>query len=167
MPKLVCGYTLVEMTIYVSVLLVITFVVVNTTLSFTKSYRELKTSRLVEHSALDAMERMTRDIRGADSVDVANSTLGTSPGVLTIVSTVNSLSTTTKFYVQNNILTMDVNGVYFGPLSLSDASVTNLTFRRYDSGISESVRIDLTVEASLGPVTKLKTYHSTIILKGV
>lgn len=160
------GYSLVEMIIYISILFMILIVVVNTVISYTRSYRTLGALRTVENSAMNAMERMTRDIRGATSIDTANSTLGSSPGVLTIVSTSGTVSTTTKFYVQGGVLKVDVNGTYFGPLTLSNASTTSLTFTRLTSTVSSAVKIDMTIDGTSGPVTKTKTYHSTIILKG-
>src|SRR5947207_2763724 len=106
------GFSLVEMLVYISILSIVSLLVIHTILSFAKSYRELGVLRVVEHSGMDSMERMTREIRAATSITAANSTLGASPGVLILVSTVGGISTTTKFYVQNGTLKVDVNGVY-------------------------------------------------------
>jgi type II secretory pathway pseudopilin PulG len=160
------GYSLIEMVIYVSLLSAIFLVATNMLLSFSKSYRTLTALGLAEHSAIDSMERITRDLRSATSVDVANSTLGTSPGVLTLVTTSAGVSTTTKFYVQNGVLKVDVNGVYFGPLTLTSASTTSLTFRLLSNTNSDAVKVDMTVQGTVGSVVKSKTYHSTIILHG-
>ena len=102
------GYLLIEMVIYVSLLTIIFIVAINMLLSFSQSYRTLSALRLAEHSAVDSLERISRDIRLASSVDSGNSTLGTSPGVLTLIATSNGVSTTTKFYVQNGVLKVDV-----------------------------------------------------------
>ena len=160
------GYSLVEMIIYVAILSAISAIVVNMLLSLTGSYRTISALRIAEHSGIDSMERMTRDIRGATSVDTGNSTLNSSPGVLTLISTINFVSTTTKFYVQNGVLKVDINGSYFGPLTLSNTLVTNLVFRLLNSGTSNAVKIDLTVQGTVGATTKTKTYHSTVILRG-
>src|SRR3989344_843824 len=165
--KLVCGYTLIEMIIYVSVLAIITIVIANTMISFSKSYHDLSALHIVDRSGVDAMERITRDIRAAISIDSANSTFGSSPGVLTLVTTSNSVSTTTKFYIQNNLLKVDINSLYHGQLTISNASVSSLVFNKIDSGTSKAVKVDMTVSATVGNVTKTKTYHSTIILKGL
>lgn len=160
------GYSLIEMVIYVTLLSVIFMVAINLLLSFSTSYRTLTALRIAERSGIDSMERMTRDIRGATSVVTASSTLGTSPGVLTLVSTYNSVSTTTKYYVQNGVVKLDVNGVYFGPLTLSNASTTNLVFQYLQNGTSNAVKVDMTITGTSGAITKSKTYHTTIILKG-
>jgi type II secretory pathway pseudopilin PulG len=161
------GYSLVEIVIYISILTLIFVFAINTLLSYSQSYRILSALRVAEHSGVDAMERITRDIRSATSVDSANSTFTTSPGVLTLIETTSGVSTTTKFYIQNGVLKVDVNGSYFGPLTLSTASTTNLVFTLLNNGVSTAVKTDITVRASVGGVTKSKTYHSTIIVGGL
>ncbi|MBI4155983.1 MAG: prepilin-type N-terminal cleavage/methylation domain-containing protein [Candidatus Zambryskibacteria bacterium] len=160
------GYTLVEMIIYAALLSVISLLAVSTIVSFSKSYRTLVVLRAVDHSAIGAMERMTRDIRGATSLDLSRSVFGAGSGVLTIVTIYNSIETTTKFYLDNGAVKIDVNGDYFGPLTLSNVSVTSLTFTKLDSGIGNAVKIDMTVSATVGTASKTKTYHSTVILRG-
>lgn len=160
------GYTLIEAIIYVTILSVFFVIIINSMLSFATPYKKILALRLVERSGLDSMERITRDIRSATTVDTANSTLGSSPGVLTLVSTSGGVSTTTKFYVQNNILKVDVNGVYQGPLSSSSSTVNSLIFNTITNSISTAVKVDLIIQATVGTTTEIKSYHSTIILKG-
>ncbi len=154
------GFSLVEMLIYVTLLATILLLVINTVLSFSSSYRQLAALRAAEHSGIDAMERITRDIRQASSADTSIA------GALTLVATSNSVSTTTRFYVQNNVLNVDINGTYYGPLTTSNASVTNITFTLLTNSTSKAVKVDMTVQGISGTVTKTKTYHSTIVLKG-
>ena len=161
------GYSLVEMVLYVSILSVFFIIIVNSLLSFTKPYREILALRVVERSGLDSMERIVREVRAATTVDTANSTLSSSPGVLSLVSTYNNISTTTKFYISNNVLNVDVNGVYQGPLSAGSTSITNLTFYHLTNGVSSAIKINMTIEAVVGNVTKTKKYSTTVVLRGV
>ena len=156
------GYSLVEMILYTAIVFAISTALISMLITFSSTYRTLGALRIAEHSGIDAMERMTRDIRAAKTVTQGSSTLGSSPGVLTIVST----ATTTKFYIQGGILKVDVNGSYFGPLTLSSASVSNLVFTLLSSGISDAIKIDMTVSGTVGATTKTKNYRSTVILKG-
>jgi prepilin-type N-terminal cleavage/methylation domain-containing protein len=159
------GFSLIEMLVYLSVLAIILIVIINIVLSYTTSYRTLSVNRIIEHSAMNAMERMTRDIRAANSIDSANSTFGTNPGVLTIISTHSGFSTTTKFYVSSNKLNIDVNSSFLGPLTASNVVVSNLTFTLLTGSTTNAIKIDMTVDASNGTVSKSRTYHSTIVLK--
>ncbi len=160
------GYSLVELLIYVGILSMVTSVVVMMLFSFSKSYRSVSAMRLAENSAIYSMERMVRDTMSASSVDIANSVLGTSPGVLTLIETNGVVSTTTKFYVDSGVLKIDVNGVYLGPLTSSRSSVTNLVFRSMSNDISNAVKIDLSVRGVSGDAVKDKTYHTTVVLRG-
>src|SRR5262245_58236976 len=94
------GFSLVEMLIYISILSIISILIFNIITTFSKTYRDVLALRLIDHSAVDVMERLTRDIRGGTQVDLINSTLGSNPGVLTIITTSGSVSTTTKFYLE-------------------------------------------------------------------
>lgn len=166
LKKLKSGYSLVEMVIYVSLLTLISVVVIQTILSFSSPYTELMVMRRIEHSGLDAMERMTYSIRRAAVVDTGNSTLGTSPGILAVTQNIKTTPINTKFYVDGGILKMDVDGVYYGPLTTSNVSVTNISFTEFDSGISTGIRINMTIQSSTGGVIKSKTYHSLVMLRG-
>ncbi|MFA5888668.1 MAG: prepilin-type N-terminal cleavage/methylation domain-containing protein [Candidatus Paceibacterota bacterium] len=161
------GYSLVEMIIYLAILSVVSLLMINTTLSFTRSYRNVVALRKVDHSAVDVMERLTRDIRSANQVDSINSVFGTNLGVLVIISTVDGVSTTEKFYFQNGVIRLDVNGSYFGPLSASDSVINSLVFTKLESGISTAIKIDMTVSGTAGTVTETRTYHSTVVLRAV
>ena len=163
--QVLTGYSLIEMLIYISILSIISLLAIDTILSFGPSYHSLLAYRSAENSGILSLERMSRDIRATTSVNTAQSALGTNPGVLTLVATSNGVSTTTKFYIQNNILKVDINGSYSGPLSLSNTSVTNLIFTLLSSPQSSGVKIDMTVQSTSSPITKTKTFHSTIILK--
>ncbi len=160
------GYTLVEMVIYVAIMSIVFLLIVNTVLSFTRSYRDIYALRIVDGSAVDAMERMTREIRGSTSVDTVNSVLGSSPGALTVLASYEGVvSTTTKFYLDNGVLKVDVNGVYSGPLSGVGVTVNSLVFTKLDSGVTDAVKIDMTVSGTSGTATKVKKYHTTVLLK--
>src|SRR4051812_8813323 len=98
------GYSLVEMLIYVGILSIISIVIVNMLLSFTQTYRVVTALRMAEHSGIDAMDRMTRDIRAASTVDPAISKFGIANGELYLTATANGVSTTTDFYLENNIV---------------------------------------------------------------
>ena len=160
------GYSLVEMVIYTAIISIVFFVVINMILSFTDSYRVVTALRLADHTGIDSMERITRDIRSASSVDTGNSTFGSSPGVLTLISTENGVSTTTKFYLNEGKIKVDVNGIYSGPLSVYRSNVTNLTFYLLSNSSGSAVKIDMTVQGVVGTVTKIKNFHSTINLRG-
>jgi len=159
------GFSLVEMLIYVSILSVISVIVVNLLISMTSTYRTVVALRIAENAGINTMERITRDLRAAGSLDLGESNLGNNPGALGLVFTGGPVSTE-RFYMEGGILKLDINGAYFGPLTFSNVTVTNLVFRLMDSGVSQAVKIDMTLEGHVGATVKTKTFHSTVILRG-
>jgi Tfp pilus assembly protein PilW len=161
------GFSLVEMLIYISILAVVLILLVQVVLSFSSNYRELSTLRLVERSATESLERMTRDIRNATTVTIAESTLDAHPGVLTIVATQGTNSTTTKFYTDaSGKVKVDVNGSYIGPLTTSKVTVTDLKFRLLTTTVSKAVKIEITLRGVYGTITQTRSYNATVVLKG-
>jgi type II secretory pathway pseudopilin PulG len=155
------GFTLIEMLIYIALLVVIFLLVINTVMSFTRSYRELSALRAADQGGSDALERIVREIRDATGVDTTQSVLGTTTGTLFLVNN----ATTTKFYLQNNTVHLTVNGTYVGPLTGSSTSVTSLIFYFLSTTTTEAVKIDMTVQGKSGQTTKTKNFHTTTVLR--
>ena len=155
------GFTIIEILVYVAVLAGIFLLVVNTLLSFTKNYREVRALRLADQTSITALERMTREIREASSANTDQSS------VLTLTKTVGSTSTTTKFYIDGGVMKLDVNGEYAGPLSIAGSSVVSLDFTKLSNSTSSLIKIDITVQGTSGPVARTKTYHSSVIMRGL
>lgn len=161
------GYLLVEMLFYILILTMLLLVIVNILVVLVSSERSIKTSRNIENAAAVSMERMTREIRNATSIDVANSTFGGSPGVLTL-NTIDSSGNpeSIKFYLSSSVVSLDQYGVYIGPLFPSSVTATSLIFREIDSGKSIAVKIEMTLTAGNGSYAKTASFYSTAILRG-
>lgn len=151
------------MIIYVSILAMLMLVVISTLVTMTRSYRTLKVSKNLNHSAVVAMERMTREIRNARTVITAQSTFDAHPGRLYLQQ---PGTDTTEFFMEDGLLKMNKNGVYEGPLTTSDAVVTDLTFTYGTTTQSENVRIDLTLEATSGDKVKTERFYASVVLRG-
>lgn len=153
------GFSLVEMLVYISLITVIFLLIVNTMLSFTSSYRQLEANRLLEHTAMNVLERLSREIRGADTVSIN----GTND--ISLIQTSGGVSTTTRIYLQGTDVRLDTNGTYFGPLSVTNSQVTSLTFTLSTSTSVSAVKIDMTAQGTSGTVIRSKQFHTTIIAK--
>jgi Tfp pilus assembly protein PilV len=155
------GFSLAEMLVYVFLVSLIILALINIVYSFSQSYKQLSAQASAENTALSALERMERDIHTATSVDTGQSTLNTSPGVLVL--TIGT--STTKFYTSSGELRVNVDGVDIGPLSVSSATVSSLTFKLITTTQSQAVKIEMTIQGTSGSATVTKKYRSTVILK--
>lgn len=161
------GFSLVEMLIYIFLLSLLLIVVVNSMVIIVTSYRNVKSTEVIESSAVTAMDRMETEIRNAKSVDAINSVFNSS-GTSSIL-TLNTSTTTPakiKFYASGNSLAVDEDGTYSGPLISSNARVKTLAFWSISTSTSAAVRIKLEIESGSGASYKSAIFYDTAVLRG-
>lgn len=162
------GFTLVETIIYVAAFAVLSTAALQATIVVMKSFYTLRLNQSVNVSATVALERMSREIRNAYDIDTAQSTLGSSPGRLTINTKDGAgANITIEFYVDSaSKLNMKVDGVDNGPLVTKTVTVTNLVFRQITTTYSKAIKIEMTLHDSRGAATQTSKYYDTIVLRG-
>ena len=166
------GFSLVEILVYISIFAIVSVVVINSYIIVFGSFSQVKTNHDLVSSANSSLERISREIRQAKTVDILNSTLGATPGVLQLNST-DSIGATriVKFYVSNGQLNLSQGSseplVLTGNLLGPDISVTNLIFRRIlTSGTKEAIKIEMTLQDNRSKTLKNEKFYDTIILRG-
>ena len=167
------GYSFVEVIIYLALLVILLLAIINGTLLLAQNYRNVKAVRDIESSAIDSMDRMTREIHNAISVNGTQTTYYTSPGSLMLNTTDTSNNAITlRFYLQGGKVLMDRNGVFVGPLTESDVTASSLIFRSITSSTSVAVKIEMTLQASSTQQTAsgtgaiIKNFYDTAVLRG-
>ena len=161
------GFSLIEMLIYLSILGAIFTLFTNSLLAISRSYAVLKKLTALDSGAIASMERITREIREATSVDLTQSTLGSNPGVL-VLNQVDSFGSTSKlkFSLTNQVLHIARDSTDQGVLLPSSITAPLLIFYSLDSGISKAVKIEMQLRDSEGGATRNQSYYSTVILRG-
>ena len=161
------GYTLIEMMLYIAILvgmLAVIFVIIS---NVVRSERNLASARTIENSAIFGLERVTREIRQATSVDIVNSVLDVSPGKLVLNSTTSGgAAETVEFSLQNSILRLKINGVDQGALTEANTRVTRLIFSKLSSPYSVAVRTQVTLESGTSTTYRTSNFYTTTILRG-
>ncbi|MCR4311065.1 MAG: hypothetical protein NUV54_00630 [Candidatus Taylorbacteria bacterium] len=160
------GFSLVETVIYLGLLVLIMISIVSMIIGMSRAYSFLKQSVRIQSSAVTSLDKMIREMRNAKSVDLANSTLDTSPGVLTLNTTTDAgADQTIQFYAQNGVLRIKKDEVDQGPLSLTGVTFSSLLFRHITTGISEAVKIELVLSAGQGSSERSAPFYGTAILR--
>ena len=161
------GVSLIELLMYTGILLLISAVAVSSLIGMSRLYRTIHAAQYIESSAQIGMDRIGREVRGATSIDTLQSTLGSSPGVLTL-NTTDSAGTamTVQFYLSSQTLRMRENGTDVGPLTGVDVRVTRLLFRRITTSHSEAAKIEMTLESGSGASYRSKKFYTTAVLRG-
>jgi type II secretory pathway pseudopilin PulG len=161
------GFTLVELLIYIGILTLALVSIVVLLTNATTIINRVKEVKEVRSSALLALERMSREIKGAEAVVVAESTFGQNPGVLTLQSSdADENPREVMFGLDgSNNLTLYYDGSSRGSLISETVVVEEIEFYRVDNILSESVTIQLTLSHVDAP-TKTETFHLTSVLRG-
>lgn len=155
------GFTLVEVLVYIAVTVLIATAGVSMFLSLDTVLLRNATERALTHSATVSLERIARDIKVSTGVNTAQSTLGASPGVLSL----NQAGTTTVFSVSGGNLIVAVNGTEIGSLTSEGVTVQSLVFTRYAGTVTELVRVALTLSVSSKAASSTRTFYTSAVLR--
>lgn len=151
------GFSLVEMLVYMAVLSMILILVVASLVFVMNSIKEIQASKAIENSAIVSLERISREIRNAVSVETLSS------DILILESKDDN---SFQFSVENGVLVLTEDGASKGPLTSSEAEVSNLNFFIIDGGAGqEAVRVEVTIEAGVGDHQKERTFYNTTVLR--
>lgn len=154
------GFTLLEMLIYGSLLVLLIALMANSVAALSHLIIEAKAERVMRSSAEAALERIIREIRFAQAVDTNLSTFDTNPGtlVLTSIDPFTETPQTITISVSTNHVTIQKGTGPTEFLTSDKATVTNLIFRHIPNGaISDSIRAELTIDG--------KNFYTTTVLR--
>lgn len=159
------GFSLIEVLIYVAVLVATSTVIVSALLTLSRSYAELSLMHAMQLSALTTFDRVSHEVRLAENVDIAGSTLGTHPGVLRLDNITEGVTDTVEFFLSGGTLRILENDVDAGALTVPDITVSNLVFQVIDNGVAEGVRTELTLRGSIGTTEVERVFYSFAVMR--
>lgn len=157
------GMTLVETIVYIGVVVIVLFAIVSLILFVTRSMSSLKASRDIRNSAITVLERVGREIRGAESIG-ASTVFDQNIGQLEL--NTGGAPAVVLFTVAGGVVELREDGVYVGDLTLSTATVTAMTFSEITTTASEGVRVEITFESVDSSQGTSTTFYTTGILRG-
>ena len=163
------GVTLLETVIYIAILALVSVLVINSILIMIRSFNSYRVLRHVNITGAIAMERITREIRFADTIDVG-SIFETHPGrlVLQTIDPVTENPATIDFFMSGNDLMFQKGGESAVSLTPGETELTNLIFREVatsTNSLSKVVKIELTVKEKRGSYEKSANFYNTTILR--
>lgn len=152
------GYSLIEILIYLAIFTAMSILVINSFIIILSSFNTTNSNRKILESGLKSMERISREIRKADSIDIANTTS-------TNLQLINNAGVA-KISSENNDLNLYLNNNLEGNLLDPNIDITNLVFRRITTAKSEAVKIEMTLLDTKSKNMKSGNFYNTIILRG-
>lgn len=163
------GFSLMEVVIYTALFVLISGATVDAIIMTTRAFSNLRISRDINDSAIKVMERLTRDVKNATSIDLAQSTFSATPGRLTL----NTLSATgtpviIEYYVATTTgqLRLKENGVDKGSLMSAKTQVDALVFYLISTAQTSGIKTELHLRSSRGAVQDQDHFYNTSMLRG-
>lgn len=160
------GVTILEVVIYFSLLVVLSGVVINSLFSLFKSYSTIRVGQDLETTAIQVLDRMTRDIHDASTVVVNESSFGVPLGYVTLAMNAAG-SEKVKYTASSSQIAVDKNGVYLGNISLSTVTVNNFTIRYINGTSTQALKIELGLTGMVrnASSTISKNFYTTVQLR--
>ena len=159
------GFSLVETIIYLAIFTMVSVLVINSFITVMGSFAVTRTNRSLLEAGVNGMERMSREIRQASSIDLANSNL--TNGILQLNSTeTNGDPIVIKFSKEGSILNLYQGGSLSGSLLGENIALDSLIFRRIATAHGEAVKIEMILSDTRSKINKTENFYNTIILRG-
>lgn len=166
--KLNRAFTLIEFIIYLSIFSIVSIFTVNVILTVLKSYNSFKTVKTLRADAEIALERIGREVKLANDIDLTNSILNVNPGAiyLNTVDQVSGVSKTVEFLKSGDSLILYENGSDIKFLTSSSTKVVNVVFQQISASSSKAVKVDLELKSGKNNFEKSEKFYLTAVLRG-
>lgn len=162
------GFSLLETVIYIALMTVILASLIFLIDSAIHTYSLLKSTRNLERTAINIMNGIGESASVATKIEMSETIFNNDIGAiaLTEFNEAGTLSTTTKFYLENGRVLMAQNGLILGPVSLSDSNVTKLLFKNMSTSTINGFKVELVVDNASSSVEYFsKSFYNSYILR--
>lgn len=159
------GFTLLELLLYVSGLLILGTVIITLTVQFYSLYKEIVAAPRADRTALLIVDRITKEIRSANQINMSESHFNTTNGVLDIVAVEDSLTVEKKFFIENGIAKYQKNNEEADDISSDDFIVSNFSFNYVPTPISQAIKFNLELQYQAQHATQTKSYTGFAIVR--
>jgi len=160
------GFSVMEIIIYLSIFTVMSIVVINSFIIILSSFSSIRTNHDLLDSGSMAMERITREIRNAKSIDLtgSNSVFESNSGAIRLkdVDGTSYIDITRS----TNFLNLSKNGTLFGNLLAPNIIVTKLYFRHIVTAKGEAIKIEMILQDKRSKINKTANFYDTVTLRG-
>lgn len=159
------GFTLIELVMYVGGLLALGAVMIVLIVQFYSLYRELVAVPRADRVALLAVDRITKDLRAADTIDLISSQFGTTAGVIDFDSVVSGETVSRKYYVEDGTVKFQQDSGEVLVITPRDLTVSNFNFALVSTDVSKAVRMTMEIEFQTRTGTTTRSYAGFSILR--
>lgn len=161
--KMVSGFSIIEIIIYISIFSLISIVVINSFILTMSLFSVIRTNHDLLDSGSISMDRISHEIRQAKSIDVANST----PEILQLNSTdISGNPVVIKFAKENNTLNLYKDSTLVGSLLIQNVILNSISFNQILTTNGEAVKIKMVIQDTRSRENKIENFYDTVVLRG-
>lgn len=160
------GFTLIEMVVFIGITVFVVAIITSLLITYVRAYVTFGAASRINTAALSAGERITREIKLANNVDVAGSVFGTHPGKLVLNTTSGGAPAVIEFFLDSTTLKIKQDGVILGALTQSGVDVDRLIFSNVSIGNAQLVRVEIDISTVVGSSTRSATFITSSAIRG-
>lgn len=154
------GYSLLELVVYIAIFSMVAIIIIQSLLYSIRTYAVAQSYRRLQSDGELVLERLTRDIRNAEST--ATGTFGTTTSTLILDLPLGGATAQSTYQISSGVLTATTNGSTVA-LTSNNVVVDSFTVHSVVSGSDQLVRIRITLRTN-GKVQTSSTFSNTIML---
>ncbi len=154
------GYVLLETIFYIALFAILSIAVIDALATMTKSFKETTIQAELMQGG-DIMERISREIRQASSVN----SISTNDLKLSSVSSV-GVNKTIEFLLSGSDIQLLENGSFVANLNTQNLTVVSLTFTQINTVKGVAVKVFLRVMSKHDTSEREQDFYDTVVLRG-
>lgn len=154
------GYALLEIVFYIALFSVLSFAVIDSLITMTKSFKET-TIKAELMKGSNIMERMSYEIRqayGINSISTGDLKLNTKDDA--------GNNKTIEFSLSGSNIQLLENDIFTGNLNTQNITVADLAFTQINTLKGTAVKIFLTISSSHDSLNRTEDFYDTVVLRG-
>ncbi|MCX6715743.1 MAG: hypothetical protein NT077_01845 [Candidatus Taylorbacteria bacterium] len=159
------GFTLVETLTYGVGLVIVLGGIVTFTVYLYDWYRTSTIPTRVDQVGIALINRVSNDIRGANSVNDSSSIFNNQNGVLSLTTTSGTISTTTVYALQNGVMQYKLNSTATSSISSDDISISGFYVKKLTTPVSTVVRVEIDIDYVTKAGTNTSIYNGLAVLR--
>jgi type II secretory pathway pseudopilin PulG len=159
------GFTLVELLLYISGMIMILGLIIFFIIQTYNIYQDLVSEQRIDRVGSQIVDTITREIRTGESLVLGESILGVANGQLTF-NAIESGSTIEKvFSIVDGRIAYRENSGELEYITPDDVTVTGLYFTMLNSSVSTAIQYSVDIEITRDDMTETKFFSSLSILR--
>lgn len=159
------GFTIVELLIYIAGMIILLTVIFGFIVQLYRLYQEITLPPRADRVGLITVDRIIKDIRSGQNIDLAGSDMGVADGAILINSLESGVSVEKFYYLDSGRIAYQEDDGDVDYLSPSDLNVTNFRFDQLLTGVSQGIRVDLEITYTSRDGVSTKEYNGFSIMR--